>query len=386
MNCTNFMAHMARWTGLAVAVAVLSSSTPSLALTGGVSGVSAGAGSLLVAGTSTKFHPRGFTSIGVLYPAQYASTLCSALDPGSKAELAAAETAMTQHTDTQLNAMKTHWNANTVRFQVSQGALTYEHENGGSLYTTMVATVINEARKLDLVTIVSMQTEGYSCTPKRANGNVQKLPDQLTKEAWAQLIPSLTLNKGIILEVFNEPQTSVECSMQSWTYWATGCGTGSSEGMKTVGAYVRSLAGNTVLLFDADGNGGTFGGFTPPTGMPGNSAYTIHPYFYTDGSTGWDTRFGSLQTAGHTVIITEWNESANCPHAADPNQTIAGQLVNTYLPAHNSGLMLFSWDAPGAGVLVNSSTFAPIDSNSGCSYFTGATLGLNYFEAQSGGN
>jgi hypothetical protein len=50
------------------------------------------------------------------------------------------------------------------------------------------------------------------------------------------------------------------------------------------------------------------------------------------------------------------------------------------------GLMLFSWDAPGAGVLVNSSTYAPVDSNSGCSHFTGATLGYDYFEAQTGSN
>ena len=103
----------------------------------GVVGVTAGTGSLVVYGTNTVFLPRGFNSIGVLYPAQYAETMCPYLANSIRQELAATETAMTTETDRQLLAMKEHWRANTVRFQVSQGALAYEHEHGLSTYTDM---------------------------------------------------------------------------------------------------------------------------------------------------------------------------------------------------------------------------------------------------------
>jgi hypothetical protein len=354
----------------------------------GVVGVTAGSGSLLVAGTNTPFLPRGLVSVGLLYPTQYASAMCTQKgnepDSTEGQELEAAVVAMTTETDQQLLGMKQHWRANSVRFQVSQGALTYEHENGLTAYTNMVLSGVEQARAMGLVTIVSMQTEGRSCTPLRADGQLQKLPDQLTEEAWAQIAPSLGHDKGVILEVFNEPNTNTECSTGTsvnWTDWATGCGTGPDEGMVTVGQYLRTLAPENVLLFDGDSNASQFTGFTPPSTTPANSAYTVHPYSYTDGPSGWDSRFGDLQASGSTVVVTEWNESVTCPYAKDPNQVLASELVQTYLPDHNIGLHLFSWDAPGA--LVNSSD-DPVDSNSSCPYFTGATLTYNQFWSEAG--
>lgn len=43
----------------------------------GVVGVTAGAGSLPVYDTDTPILPRGFNSVGLLYPAPYASTMCA---------------------------------------------------------------------------------------------------------------------------------------------------------------------------------------------------------------------------------------------------------------------------------------------------------------------
>lgn len=355
----------------------------------GVSGVSVGNGELMIYGTNGVYYARGFTSIGILFPAQYASTMCAGiLSPSQQSFLAAAENTMTEDTDNQLNAMKNDWYANTVRFQVSQGALQYEHENGLSAYTDMAAGVINEARRLQLVVIVSMQTESRSCSPWRSDGQPQKLPGNMTEEAWAQLIPSLNnMDRGIILEIFNEPNTNIECSLASGTYswadWENGCN-GLNLGMKPVGKYVASLAPDNVLLFDGDNDANNFTGYTPPPGMPSNTAYTVHPYDYTDGPSGWDTRFGHLETAGYAVVTTEWNESLACPYSLDPNQTIATELVDTYSPDHHIGQILFSWDGGGNGELVDSTTFAPVDYNTGCSHFTGATLMLDLYTKQSG--
>ena len=377
--------------GLAVAV----TSLPALAQDRGVVGVTAGSGTLLVAGTNTPFLPRGFNSIGLLYPTQYASTMCT--EPGVKPtsisgqKLAAVETVMTTETDQQVLAMKQHWRANTVRFQLSQGALTYEHENGLSAYTDMVLSVVRQARAMDMVVILAMQTEAQGCTPLRPNGNLQKLPDQLTEEAWDQIAPSMGHDKGVMLEIFNEPQTETECSTGTqvdWTDWATGCGTGADEGMVTVGQYVRTLAPKNVLLFDGDSNAEFLNFSSPPAGIPANSAYAVHPYVYIGGPTVWDARYGDFQARGNTVVASEWNEAGNCAnsYSRDPKQVLASQLVHTYLPNHNVGLLVYAWDAPAGegGYLVDSSA-DPVDANSKCPYFTGATLAYNQFWSEAGG-
>ncbi len=350
----------------------------------GVVGVTAGTGALLVYGTRMPFLPRGFNSVGLLYPAQYASTMCSGLNEATQQKLADAHTAMTTETDQQLLAMKEHWRANTVRFQVSQGALTYEHESGLSAYTDMVMSVIHHARAMGMVTIVSMQTEGFSCTALRSAGKLQKLPDHLTEEAWAQLAPLLGYDRGVMLEVFNEPNTEKECgalNALNWTDWATGCGTGADEGMLTVSQFLRTVAPDNVLLIDGENNAGTFNGFTPPAGIPANSAYVAHPYYYVDGSRNWDIRFGDLQTHGSTVVATEWNESGACQK--DPNEVLSRQLVNAYLPAHNIGLIVHAWDAPGAAFVSPSGD--PTDPSHKCATSNGATLAYDKFWSEAGG-
>lgn len=62
----------------------------------------------------------------------------------------------------------------------------------------------------------------------RSNGKLQKLPGRLTEEAWGQLAPALGRDRGLILEVFNDPKTAAECGAMNalnWTDWATCCGT-----------------------------------------------------------------------------------------------------------------------------------------------------------------
>lgn len=353
------------------------SSTPDA----GVVGITAGNGTLMVYGTPTPFIPRGFNSVGVLFPVQYAGTMCSGMSAKEQRGLAEAEKQMTAGTDLQLLAMKDHWRANTVRFQVSQGALAYEHANGLSAYTDMVLSVLLQARAMGMVTIVSMQSESRSCTAHPANHEEQKLPNRQTEQAWAQLAPHLGQDRGIVLEVFNEPSSRKECGKRDWTYWATGCGTGTDAGMVMVGQYLRTLAPNNVLLFDGDGLPPMFTGFpaSVQAKIPENSGYVAHPYDYADGAHGWDTRFGDLQTTGSPVVATEWNEVYLCKK--DLNQRSADELVKNYLPAHNIGLIMHSWDAPG-GVLVNRS-YDPVDSVATCPA-TGATLAYGEFWSQAG--
>lgn len=346
-------------------------------------GIAVVSGKLVVIGTNTPFLARGFNTNGVLYPIQYASTLCRLSDPLSARTtqyLVDTHTALTapplagRTYNASFQAMVQDWHANTVRIQVSEGALQYEYAQGLSAYTDMVRSVIAQARADGLVVIIDMQAEKYGCTPNEG-GITQKLPDINTEQAWKQLlIPVLTNDKGVILSLFNEPSASKACNLgcytlPDWGAWETGCGSEPDQGMLTVGRYVRSLAPNNVLFFNGQGVDFGFSGFTVPTDMPSNSGYTFHPFDYVVHSgenaslRSWDTWFGNFEQSGHAVVATAWDEGFECP--SDPKQSITDKFIQSYLPQHSIGMIGYAWDGPywGSGHLVNSYSYAGTTAN-----------------------
>jgi Cellulase (glycosyl hydrolase family 5) len=355
-----------------VALDVAPAAPPALAAPAGVVGVAVGtagsaAGKLVVKGTGLQFRPHGINSVGVLYPGamtyanaaeqNYIRSQCANAPSGAIPKLTAAQAAMTTDTDIELLAMKEHWQADTVRFHVSQTALAYEYANhgfpsGNNQYTGMVVNVIRQARAMGLVVDISMDTEPFGC-PTVAGG--QKLPTTDTEHAWAQLLQQLAAVKlandpGIILEPFNEPDSGTACGTQSWQNWAHGCS--GYLGMQDLGQWLSGQAPDQVLLFDADNGGGTFQGFVAANwDMPPNSAYAIHPFYIADGTSGWNARFGNLATGqGQSVFANAWNQSANNQNCTTDG-TLAGKLVRSYLPGRNIGLSMQSWDAPDAGLV-----------------------------------
>ncbi len=370
-------------------------------------------GKLVVLGTNVPFIPRGFNTVGMLYPTQYASTLCPLSDPLNATTIQWLEDAQAALTappmpglayNASFQAMVQDWHANTVRIHVSQGALQYEYEHGLSSYTDMARNVIAQARAAGLVVIIDMQPERYGCTPNQ-NGSIQKLPDINTEQAWKQILnPELTNDMGVMLEIFNEPSAQVACNsgtytQPDWTAWETGCGSEPDQGMLTVGQYVRSLAPNNVLLFNGQGVEFGFDGFTVPAGMPSNSAYTVHPFDYVENDSEsasistWDTWFGNFEQSGHAVVVTAWDEDLECP--SDPNQTITDEFIETYLPQHSIGVIGYAWDGPyfGGGYLVNSYDYTANTANyqlvdpdsSGCAQ-NGARELQQLFQSQSSAN
>jgi hypothetical protein len=354
----------------------------------GWAGVEAGTGALETYGTDTPFVPRAFNTVGALFPAEYAGANDVAGDdveckPDLNLQpLIEARTTMEKRTGEQILAMKRLWKANAVRFQVSQGALVTEAENDGDdPYTRAVLGIVERARTLGMVVLVSIQTQGYGCTL-----GTPKLPNADTLAAWSQLTPVLSGDRGVIIEMFNEPQTKTACGLPtnwSWPHWKYGCDgdPAGTEGMLWLGKELRELVPANVLLFDGDNNAGKFNNFTPPADMPANSAYAVHPYFYADGEDGnatgegWDARFGHLQEAGQALVATEWNMSASCKAPE-----LGADLITRYLPEHKIGLFIHSWDAP-AGVLVDE-RYMPQDSVAKCPEFTGATAARDEFWRQ----
>jgi len=368
------------------------------AQTAATAGVANGSGTLVVAGTDKVFVPRGFTSIAVLYPSMYADIMCESMKANERTMLVAAQATFVKDGATQFRAMKDKWFANTVRFQVSQGALVYEHDHQFKTYTSMAASVIEAARKSGLVVIVSMQTEGRGCTPEIAPDTLQKLPDAETEKAWSQILGMLHLDRGYMLEIFNEPDSRADCNHTKtgkefqakrgplhWDGWKHGCGRGKNEGMLTLGEYVRKLAPQNVLIYDMDRNAESAeqaGDFK----LPPNAIFAVHPYVFVDGPSGWDTRFGDTYAKGNNLITTEWNSLGSCDAAKDPQGKIARELVLDYLPKRHAGMILFSWDGVLGGELVDLKTFAPRDSTKKCAANIGGAVGMELFQQQSGGD
>jgi hypothetical protein len=376
-------------------------------------GVAVVSGQLVVAGTTTPFIPRGFNTNGVLFPTQYASTLCPLAGPLSTEVIQYLQDTQAALTapplpglayNASFQAMVQDWYANTVRIHVSQGALQYEYAHDLSAYTDMARAVIAQARAAGLVVIIDMQPESYGCTPYE-NGTTQKLPDINTEQAWKQILnPTLTNDKGIILEIFNEPSAETACNLGSytqpdWTAWETGCDSEPDQGMLTVGQYVRSLAPDNVMFFNGQGVDFGFSGFTVPAGMPSNSAYTVHPFDYATNSSEsasvstWDTWFGNFEQSGHAVVVTAWDEDFKCP--SDPNQTIATDFIQNYLPQHSIGIIGYAWDGPywSSGYMVNSYDYTGNTANyqlvdpdsSGCAHNGGREL-QQLFQTQAAAN
>jgi hypothetical protein len=159
-----------------------------------VAGVAAGNGALVTYGTTTAFVPRAFNSVGAVFPVEYASdgdttdvVECSPnLSAADLAKLAAARDTMEHHTGAQIGIMKEKWAVNAVRFQVSQGALLKESMNGGANpYTDAVLGIVSRALAQDVIVVVSMQTQAYSCTKGSPH-----LPNADTLAAWRQLTPT----------------------------------------------------------------------------------------------------------------------------------------------------------------------------------------------------
>ena len=352
--------------------------TPSMSSTSTTStaGVAVVSGQLVVAGTNTLFQPRGFTSVGVVYPTQYASILCTQpnVAPGSKNAkwLEAAQAALTAPPlpghpyNASFKAMIDDWHVNSVRIHVSPGALQYEYAHGLSAYTDMARKVIAQARAAGLIVLIDMQAETFGCTPY-VNGVNKKLSDIQTEHAWKKILDTtLTNDKGVMLGVFNEPSTQKARNAGSfrhpdWKAWATGCGIAPEQGMVTVAKYLRTIAADNLLEIQGDEGGSTLTALEIPTDMPVNVVYSIHPFHYVIKSNEllsidmWNQQFGHFEASGHAVMVTAWDEAFKCSNH-DPEQTITKYFLENYLPGHSIGMIAYAWDAPNwsAGYLINS--------------------------------
>jgi chitodextrinase len=291
-----------------------------------------------VVGNQFYLNGRPFVPHGLNSVSQLNSSWCTA---NSTAAAAA------NYGDAEIAAAKNTWHVNTLRFQVSQPVLAGPN---GAAYAQQVQTNVQKALNAGLVVIISMQDESLACGP------AEPLPSQETETAWNTLLANTTLqnNPYVMFELFNEPQNlatntpTTDPQQSTWVDWESGGRqlepTSSDSwtaytpvGYQDLVNYVRGLNVSNALIADGAHYAGQLQG-VPILTDPGPSyqiAYAVHPFYYTDGQTSWDTRWGYL-TGSQAVIATAWNYKASaCGTRA---QTMAPQFLNYMRNTVNVGI------------------------------------------------
>lgn len=277
------------------------------------------------------FLPRGFNLIGLLAPAWCKS---------GQAPLAASHFG-----DAELDAAKA-WNANTLRFQVTQRGLADPGVASADrdAYLAKVVDGVRLARSHGFFVIVSLQDQSNGCGP------AHPLPTNMTVAAWQVLAPALMDDAGVMFELFNEP--NVDATSAGWLQWRDG-GTGATTnlgdtpvGQQALLDKVRGLGAKNVLIADVLDKGEKMNGLLPLSDGASQLMYGIHPYFFDNGVTWWDQKFGTA-SATYPVIATEWN------FRADGCRTVKASLAAdflAYLRSHRIGLLTHAFDVPGTTI------------------------------------
>jgi chitodextrinase len=301
------------------------------------------------------FVPHGFDSIALLN-----SAWCS-----TKSTAAAASNFNTA----ELNAARNIWNANTLRFHVSQPVLAGPN---GVAYAQQVQTGVDLALNDGFVVDISMQDESTACGPS------EPLPSAETETAWTTLINNTTIaaNPNVMFELFNEPDNSptntptTNPEQETWVDWLNGGRLIQPKASQRWAAYIpvghqelvnymrTTLNVTNVLLADGASDAEHLEGI-PILSDPGSSyqiAYAVHPYYFTPGLSAWNTRWGYLAST-NAVIATEWNyDAADCSTSA---VTVAPQFLSYMRNTVNIGILGQALDDFGSGNLVANTALAP---------------------------
>jgi hypothetical protein len=233
------------------------------------------------------------------------------------------------------------WNANTIRFQVSQRGLDPQDPLHTSVYDSRVRAGVAWARKNSFVVILSMQTQSIS------GGTGHVPPDAATVRAWSHLAPMFGSDRSVIFELFNEPPGPDTDA--NWARWRDG-GDG-AVGHQQLVDVVRAKGAVNVLIADGLHYGESLRGVPLLSDHLGQVAYGIHPYLIPpiDVPSAWPTYFGNF-AATHPVIATEFG-AASQSNWCEPSWPTNAPTLVTYLRGHHIGLGgLWAFDIPGTAI------------------------------------
>jgi hypothetical protein len=247
----------------------------------------------------------------------------------------------------EIDAIKHVFGADTVRFQVSQPGLDPQSKIYDPAYASEVLTAVKQARAADLVVIVSMDAQGE-------NGieGLPCMPDQSTVRAWQTLAPALVHDKGVLLDVFNEPcKTGRPDDRAEWT-----------QGTQAVINALRALGSENILLMEGLHSGRTTAGLFPTVhdSLDNRLALAVHPYLskgWFDSPEKWEREFGS-SAAKYPTIADEWNALAVGGSCFGDLPALALSLIR-YLQEKRIGVVGWAIDSHTGKLVVDHEKYVP---------------------------
>lgn len=224
------------------------------------------------------------------------------------------------------------YGADTVRYQVSQGGLDPQSPIYDPAYRDQVLGAIALTRKMGFNVIVSMQWQGPSGT-RDSDG----MPDDTTRRAWAAIIGHIGGDRGILLELFNEPHLR-DRTPENWAIW--------QADTQSLIDLVRAAGSQNVLLAGGLRSAHFLGGAPALHDPAGQLGYAVHPFLTAINTSrkSWDENFGDF-SRDHPVMATAFNAATyNRPcRETFPQET--DRLLG-YLRRHQIGLVIWAFDLP----------------------------------------
>jgi hypothetical protein len=222
--------------------------------------------------------------------------------------------------------------ADLVRFQVSQYALDPKSKDYDPDYRDDVLAGIAETRAAGYNVIVSMQWQGGAGRPDPTG-----LPSATTRRAWRAIAPALAEDRGILLEVFNEPAIG-HSRPKDWKTWA--------ETTQPLIDVLRRAGSKNVLLLGGVQHSRSFDGAPTLDDPLGQLGYTVHPFLgpYNQTREDWERKFGAYAMT-HPVMATAFNAQAGGGYCRPELEAQAESLL-AYLREKRIGLVAWALDMP----------------------------------------
>jgi endoglucanase len=311
---------------------------------------SASTAGFAVTGNKLDFNGKSFFGRGF--------TLVGAVDP-SWCHTAQGQAAAEHLNATEMKAARA-WNANLIRFQVSQPGLSNTNLSAGQIaaYVSRIKSAVSLAEHEGFGVILSMQDQGIAC------GKSDPLPSAATVTAWHHLAPAFGGDPKVMFELFNEPHNGTTAA--DWRQWASGgckpikfCSIGHQQLIDDI----RSWGVPNVVLVDGAEHARSFASVPLlHDARPGRGiVYAVHPYGV-HSSAYEDPLFGYL-TPAVPVLATEWNYK-DCKD--DPTSEF------TWLHSIGVGLTGWAFDIPGT--LVSNWAYQPTSCSKSTTWVGGAAL------------
>src|SRR5437763_4260691 len=98
-----------------------------------------------------------------------------------------------------LTAAASFWNADVIRFQVSQEYLFNPSGHVNAKYLALIDSLVNQAARLHMASIVTLQEERFHAPP---------FPTTTAIRFWSFMAKHFRANPNVLFDLFNEPRLS----------------------------------------------------------------------------------------------------------------------------------------------------------------------------------